>query len=153
MTEKEALTRAMQLCSKKEYCSGDIRQKLAGWEVNPELTDKIIETLIREKFIDDERYATAFANDKLKFSKWGKVKIGFMLKQKGVAVEIVSSVLSSIANELYAEVLQSELKKKARSLKANSDYEFKGKLVQFAVSRGFEYDLAGKLVEELIKRG
>lgn len=152
MTEKEALTRAMQLCSKKEYCSGDIRQKLAEWEVKPELTDKITETLIRERFIDDERYASAFVNDKLKFSKWGKVKIAYMLKQKGIAPEIITSVLSSVQQELYLEILQGELKKKAKNLKANSDYEFKGKLVQFAVSRGFEYDLANKIAEGIAKR-
>ncbi len=152
MTEKEALNLAMKLCSKKEYASGEIRSKLQEWEVDEDLSERIISKLISEKFIDDQRYSRAFVNDKLKFSKWGKIKIAYMLRQKHVSESIISEAIENIDPELYENILHDELIKKAKTIKAASDYEFKGKLVQFASGRGFEYDLAVKLAESFKRK-
>jgi regulatory protein len=149
MTEKEALKLAMKLCSKKEYASGDMGNKLREWELSNESTEKVLSELIREKFIDDRRYARAFVNDKLKFSRWGKIKISFMLRQKGISRDIIADALNDIEPETYENILYTELLRKAKTLKAESEYEFRGKLVQFAVGRGFEYELAQRLVEKI----
>lgn len=151
MTEKEALQQAEKLCSKKEYASGEMIKKLLGWELTEESACQVMAILIKEKFIDDKRFARAFVNDKLKFSKWGRIKINFMLRQKGVADPVISESLASIDQEVYEEVLFSELKKKAKSIRADSDYEFKGKLVQFASGRGFEYELSARIAEKIKK--
>lgn len=151
MTEKEALNLAMKLCSKKEYASGDMLNKLREWELTDESAQKVISGLIREKFIDDRRYARAFVNDKLRFSKWGKIKISYMLRQKGIPADIISETLNSIDTGNYEEILYSELLKKAKTLKAENDYEFRGKLIQFATGRGFEYEIASKLAEKLCR--
>lgn len=151
MTEKEALNLAMKLCSKKEYASGDMLNKLREWELTDESAQKVISGLIREKFIDDRRYARAFVNDKLRFSKWGKIKISYMLRQKGIPADIISETLNSIDTGNYEEILYSELLKKAKTLKAENEYEFRGKLIQFATGRGFEYDIASKLAEKLCR--
>lgn len=151
MTEKEALNQVMKLCSRKEYSSGEILNKLEEWELPEEKAKLILEELINDKFIDDNRFAKAFVNDKLKFSKWGKIKISYMLRQKKVAESIVSEALNNIPEELYREILLSELKKKAKSVKAESDYELKGKLIQFASGRGFEFEVAAKMAEIVLK--
>jgi regulatory protein len=152
MTEKEALNQAMKLCSKKEYASGEILNKLIDWEISAEVASKLVAELIREKFIDDTRYARAFVNDKLKFSRWGRIKIQYMLKQKGVSEHVIKEALEDIDSAIYEEILSQELLKKARTIKTESEYELKGKLVQFASGRGFEYDVAARLAEKIRKR-
>ena len=150
MTEKEALNYAMKLCSKKEYSSGEIFKKLSDLELPEELCHKIVNELKAEKFIDDSRFANAFVNDKLKFAKWGKIKIAFMLRQKEVPNSIITETLNAIDKTLYEDILLGELMKKSKSVKAASDYEFKGKLIQFAAGRGFEYEIASRLAEKLL---
>ncbi|NJK98551.1 MAG: RecX family transcriptional regulator [Bacteroidales bacterium] len=119
MTEKEALNITYKLCSKKEYSSGEIAAKLREWEFPDEKVQEIIQVLIREKFIDDHRYARAFVNDKLKFSRWGKIKIAYMLRQKGVVDDIVREALGEIEDSLYSEILLTELQKKAKKYKSS----------------------------------
>jgi regulatory protein len=151
MNEQEAIRRTMALCSRKEYSAGEILDKLTEWEVPADKAQKVLELLIKEKFVDDMRFATAFVNDKLKFSKWGKIKINYMLRQKGISETIIDQTLSSIDLEYYIEILLSELKKKIKTVHANNHYELKGKLIQFAFGRGFEYDIASKAAETVIK--
>lgn len=151
MTEKEAIQKLMALCSRKEYSTGEIKTKLEEWEVQEDLAAKVVATLIAEKFIDDNRYASAFINDKLKFSKWGKIKIQYSLRQKGVADELISEKLAETDKETYLGLLVEELRKKRKSIKAPSDYELKGKLIQFATGRGFEFDVAAKAAEVVMK--
>ncbi len=150
MTEKEALNQAMKLCSKKEYSSGEMKKKFLEWELTEEVAQKVLSSLRDENFIDDIRFAQAFVNDKLKFSKWGKIKISYMLRQKGVSDLIVSEALKKIDQEGYEKILINELQKKIRSIKAANNYELKGKLIQFAASRGFEYEVASKIVNKII---
>jgi regulatory protein len=150
MNEKEALNYAMKLCSKKEYSSGEIFKKLIDLELPEATCVKVVNELKAEKFIDDSRFAQAFVNDKLKFSKWGKIKIAFMLRQKEVSDIIINTTLSTIDKELYESILLTELKKKSKSIKANNDYELKGKLIQFASGRGFEYEIASRVVNKLV---
>jgi len=150
MTDKEALNQAMKLCSKKEYSSGEMKKKFLEWELTEEVAQKVLSSLRDENFIDDIRFAQAFVNDKLKFSKWGKIKISYMLRQKGVSDLIVSEALKKIDQEGYEKILINELQKKIRSIKAANNYELKGKLIQFAASRGFEYEVASKIVNKII---
>lgn len=150
MTEKEALNYAMKLCSKKEYSSGEILKKLKDFEVNDESALRVLKQLKDDMFIDDRRFAQAYVNDKLKFGKWGKIKIAFMLRQKEVSNTVISEVTGDIDSHLYEGILSSELKKKLKGIKAASDYELKGKLVQFASGRGFEFDLASRIADKLI---
>ena len=93
MTNDEALSKAMKLCSTKEYAPYEIEQKLISWGLLDDAITEVIETLRKEKFMDEFRMARFFANDKLKFNKWGKIKIKFMLQQKKVSREAISEAL------------------------------------------------------------
>ena len=74
------LSKAMNLCSKREYCCHDIREKLLTWGISKNDSERIISVLTSERFIDEARYANAFVKDKFKYNKWGKVKIAAHLK-------------------------------------------------------------------------
>jgi regulatory protein len=140
----------MKLCSTKEYAPSEIEKKLLDWEITEEFSKEIIAELVNGKFLDEFRMARYFANDKLRFNKWGKVKIKFMLQQKKISKEAISEALEQIAETEYITILKEELTKKRKSIRDTDDYIIKAKLFQFASGRGFESDLIYKLLDKTI---
>jgi len=150
MDKNQALSKAMALCSKKEYCEADIREKLKFWEISPEDADLIIRQLVKEKFIDDLRFTMAYARDKVRLNKWGRIKIRYMLSMIVTDHSIVDRALAEIDEEFYADALQDLLRKKFRLLKSESDpFSKRQKLIRFAQGRGFEIDLIIKQIKDL----
>jgi regulatory protein len=149
MQYKEALTKSAYLCSASEKCEQDIREKLRAWEVSGSDADKIIACLVKEKYIDESRFAAFFVRDKFRFNRWGKVKIGYALQQKRIAPDVVQEALQTIDNEDYVAALQDILRSKMRGLKYANDYDLRNKLVRFAQSRGFEYEAISRAVPAL----
>jgi regulatory protein len=86
---KTALSKAMALCSRREYCSDDIRAKLNSWGIGENDTEKIISALVTENFINEKRYSEAFVKDRFRYNKWGKVKIRANLRLKKIPAEIL----------------------------------------------------------------
>jgi regulatory protein len=150
--KKEALNRAMNICSRSEKTAKDIRQSLTKWglsSVEDQLS--IIEYLKENNFIDETRYSISFARDKHKFNRWGKIKILNMLRAKAIDEQTIKEALNNIDDESYLVTLREELIKKRKSVKASNQYDLKVKLLRFASSRGFETDLIYKVLEELLK--
>jgi regulatory protein len=146
---KIALNKAMTLCSRREFCCDDIRNKLLLWGVENNDTEMIITTLIKENFINESRYATAFVRDKFKYNKWGKVKIAAHLRTKKLPPDIISSSLDSINNELYTKLLNEIISNHRRSVKAKNQYDLKAKLLRFGLSKGFESSLLYDILNDL----
>lgn len=144
MEYKKALSKCMQMCSRKEYCITDIKQKLINWDINNVDADKIVATLQDEKFIDEERFVNAFVNDKFKFNKWGKKKISFALAQKGLSKHAISKGLKQIDVNEYKELILELITDKAKKVTAGTEFERNGKIANFLASRGFEADLIFK---------
>ena len=146
----EALQRAMNLCSRSEKCRRDILDKLQGWGVvNPVDREYIIGELVKHKFIDESRFARAYAIEKHRFNHWGFVKIGMMLRSKGIDEGTIKLAFNEIDPESYRKVLVDELERKRASVKASNIYELKGKMMRFALSRGFESDLIYSVIAEI----
>lgn len=145
-----ALSRLQNLCSGHEKCSGDVREKLRQWKVSVEDGEKIIARLIEDKFIDDQRFAGFFVRDKQNINKWGKEKIRYALKNKGLKEEIILEALSSLPAENFEETLRSLLSKKSRELSKYESYEKKNRLIRFAVQRGFDFDLIFRVVDDFV---
>ncbi len=141
MNYSQALSRLTALCAKGEHCSQDIRQKLQRWEIPQAEQEKIMNYLIDEKYVDDARYARLYAKEKLRFNKWGKQKISFSLLQKGIDKSLIDDALNTIEESEYIAALKEILQQKARNLQAKSNYERNAKLIKYALSRGFTYDL------------
>ena len=138
---KTALTKAMAQCSKREYCSDDIRNKLHSWGVGVNDAEKIIHILVKENFINESRYATAFVRDKFNYNKWGKVKIAAHLRTKKIPSDIIVSALDSIDNKIYTKLLKELIAGHRRSVKAKNQYDLKAKLLRYGLSKGFESSL------------
>lgn len=140
-TEQEAYLTLASLCANAEHCQWEMREKMRRWELSEEAQTRILNRLVSERYIDDVRFARAFVKDKVKYNKWGRRKVEQALWQKHIDEDIRQQVLDEIADEDYVLVLRAMLQQKRKSIKANSDYELNGKLIRFAVSRGFTMDI------------
>ncbi|MEL5892332.1 regulatory protein RecX [Bacteroides sp. GD17] len=138
ITETEALSRVAAYCSTAEHCRAEIAEKLQRWSVAYDAIDRIIARLEQEKYIDEERFCRAFINDKYRFAKWGKMKIGQALQLKKISSSVYWSFLNEIDEEEYLSILRGLLTAKRKSIHADTEYELNGKLIRFALSRGFE---------------
>ena len=141
MTEQEAYLRLTALCAQAEHCQQEMRDKMKRWELDETVQNRVIVRLIKERYIDDERYARAFVKDKILYNKWGRRKIQQALWMKRIDDEIQQRVLDEIDDEEYLNVLKPLLKQKRKNTKAESDYELNQKLVRFALGRGFTFDI------------
>lgn len=134
------LNRAAKFCSSGEKCKYDVSLRLIAWGLEESEAEKAIEYLERNGFIDDKRYARLFVHDKLKFNKWGRMKISYALKQKGISIEIINTALDNIDKDQYDEILDQLVLTKAKSLGSLQSYANKAKLLRFATQRGFLTD-------------
>ncbi|NDP19762.1 MAG: RecX family transcriptional regulator [Paludibacter sp.] len=146
---EELLHKAASYCSISEHCVFEVQEKLEAWGVSAEDKQKIIDRLISEDFINEKRYCNYFVKDKFRFNKWGKIKISFALKQKGLTNEKINSALELIDDGEYEELLASILKTKLTGLKYEFEYEKQGKLFRFAQSRGFENNVIERVLRTL----
>ena len=137
-TLDELLHKAASYCSISEHCVSEVEVKLTAWGITKEDKQKIIDRLISEDFINEKRFCSYFVKDKFRFNKWGKIKISYALKQKGLSDDLINASLSIIDDGEYEEMLASILKTKLIGLKYKFEYEKQGKLFNFAQSRGFE---------------
>ena len=153
-TPQQALQSLMRMCARSERSSGDALRLMKRWGLADEDARKVLVRLQNERFIDDARYAEAFVRDKLNLSGWGAYKIKMTLRAKGVAKEIIDDVVAPMLAETnMAERLEEIMRRRMRTLKYNSAYDAKTKLIRFAASRGYEIDeaieCASKIVEEI----
>ena len=141
MTEQEAYLQLAALCAQAEHCEQEMRDKMRRWELDETVQNRIINRLIKERYVDDERYARAFVKDKIRYNKWGRRKVQQALWQKRIDADIQQRVLDEIEEKEYLDILRPLLKQKRKSIKAESDYELNQKLVRFAMGRGFGFDI------------
>lgn len=141
MTEQQALTKLAALCSGAEHCSYEITEKMKRWELDEETQARIMEYLTREKYVDDSRFCRAFIREKMRFNKWGRRKIELALMQKRIDRSMASGALDEVDDSEYIAILRPMLKQKERSVTANSEYEKNMKLIKFAMSRGFTFNI------------
>ncbi len=147
----EVYSRMAAICSRSEQCSPDIRKKITALGLEDETAGEIIEKLKNERFIDDERYAKAYASDKFRMNKWGKIKIRHFLKSKGLPDETIETGLEQIDPEKYKTVLLKVLKEKAKTVKKKNKYEKMGQVIRFAQSRGFEPEIIHRHLNEVLE--
>ena len=141
ITEQEAYLQLAALCAQAEHCQQEMRDKMRRWELDETVQNRIIDRLIKERYVDDERYARAFVKDKIRYNKWGRCKVQQALWQKHIDADIQQRVLDEIDEKEYLDILRPLLKQKRKSIKAESDYELNQKLVRFALGRGFGFDI------------
>ena len=133
-SESKALSRMANLCARREYCIFDIETKLKRYGLEKETIESIIARLVKEKYIDEIRYTRGFIKDKIRFNKWGKTKIEYALRQKRVPEDIVAEAFLEYTDDELNNSLQDLRLAKWKTLKGDSDYDKRNKLIRFGLS-------------------
>ena len=141
VTEQGAYLQLAQLCASSEHCQHEMLEKMRKWGMTDEAQARVMQRLVNERYVDDERYARAFVRDKIQYNKWGRRKVEQALWMKRIDDDIRERVLGEVDDDEYISTLRPLLKQRRRSIKAQNDYELNQKLVRFALSRGFTFDI------------
>ncbi len=138
--------KASYYCSLSEHCIQKVKEKLVQWETPKEYIDPIIDKLLEDDYINEERFAKSFVKDKFRFNHWGRIKISTHLRALGISSENIATAMQEIGDEEYTKMLDEIVEKKRKTIKNGTDYEIRAKLLRHALSRGFEYEIiASKL--------
>ena len=149
MSEKEILQKLTALCARSEHCQHEMLEKMKRWQVDESTQAKVMVYLTENGYVDDERYARAFVNDKTKYNHWGRRKVEQVLWQKHIDNDIQQRVLGEVEDSLYVEVLRPLLQQKRRTTSASNSYELNQKLLRFALSRGFTFDIIRQCLDDV----
>lgn len=143
------LSKIRGYCAYQERCLSEVEDKLRQWKVKHPYVEKMIEQLIREDYLNEERFARSFASGKFRINHWGKSKIIHELERKKVPELIIQIGLQEIDDDEYIETLQELLRRKNREIKETDSYKRKQKLISFGIQKGYHYGLVKEVLEDL----
>lgn len=147
-TDDEGLENMKKYCVEQDRCQSEVRSKLIDHQIYGERTEGIIADLISEGYIDEQRFADSYTRGKFRMNQWGKTKIKQGLKQKQISEYCIKRAFKEIDDEVYLETLSNLLKKKVSSISGNA-YQKKQKLIQYALSKGFESNIIELALENI----
>lgn len=141
LTKEQALQKLKHYCAYQERCHSEVKEKLFSLGVWKKDHDEIIASLIEENYLNEERFAIAYAGGKWRVKQWGRIKIKYELKQKQVSEYCIKKALKQIDENEYLTVLQQLAKEKYASLKSEQYLIRKKKTIDFLVMKGYEHHL------------
>lgn len=146
------MNRAAALCARSERAPGEICEKLRQWGLSSSDVSRILSQLTEQGFINEERYARAFVKDRFTFNGWGKIKIAYQLRQKGIPDDLIDEAMMAIDDDQYRERLIGLLRDKWRAVKGREPRAAWAAMMRFAASRGFEASIAGECIKQVTHR-
>ena len=150
-TPDQALQKIKQFCAYQERCHREVTEKLYSFGLYKKAVEIILSNLIEENFLNEERFAIAFAGGKFRMKQWGRVKIKYELKQKGVSSYCISLALKEIEEETYLTTLKTLATKKWESLKGEQYLNRQAKTTTYLLQKGFELHLISAVIDEIRK--
>jgi regulatory protein len=148
LTKEQALQKLRQYCTYQERSHYEVQQKLWDLGIRRADHDEIISKLIEEDYVNEERFAKAFAGGKFRMKDWGRKKIYHALKEKRVSEYSIKKAMKEIDDEEYKKVLHELAEKKHASLKGEQYLVRKKKTMDYLLQKGYEADLVMKVVNE-----
>ena len=148
LTYEQALQRATALCLGSEHCVSDMMEKLFRWGLSRQDSERVVDYLLDEQYIDELRYARAYVSDKVRFSHWGRMKIRAMLRMLRISDADINEALDNIDEQQYLEILEGVIDAKRRSIGDDASYASRIKIIRFALQRGFEMHEIVKFVSD-----
>jgi regulatory protein len=146
----DALIKAASFCAYQERCHKEVVERLAEWGIDGEDAQLLLVKLIELNYLNEERFAKAFAGGKFRVKQWGRLRIKQELKIREISEYCIQLGLKEIEESDYKQTLQEVLEKKLSSIKANKPAELKNKAYQYALSRGFEPSLIWECLAILV---
>lgn len=149
MEKEQVLTYLQNLCAKRECCRSEILKKAEkALEGDCAAAQEMLEALVADRYVDDERYAAAFAREKSALTGWGPDKIRYALMMKGIPKPVIASALEEIDPDAASAKMEKLLAAKCKTLQGDPYIKFK--LIKYALSRGYPYDEVAPVVERIL---
>ena len=149
LSKEQALIKIQKYCAYQERSHKEVKDKLYSFGLWKEQVEDIILQLINDNFLNEERFAEAYARGKFKFKQWGKSKIKLKLKEKGVSDYCIKKGLAQIEEEDYLNTIAHLIEKKYVDYHPkNHGYKLKAKLINYLLQKGYEYEVVKQKVEE-----
>ena len=136
-------------CAYQERAQQETRDKLYEYGLHTADVEQIITELIGNNFLNEERFAIAFAGGKFRIKKWGKIKIKIELRQRKVSDYCINKALKQIPDKDYFSTLEKIILQKSKLVKETNKIKRHYKLIQYASSRGYEKDLIIEALKEI----
>jgi len=149
-TPEQAFSQLMRLCARAEKSESDARRLMRGWGLADRDAEEVAARLVRERFIDDNRYAGAFVREKLRLSGWGEYKIRAALQRKGIAAETIDAALAEADPTDMGQRLREQLERKARTTRYSTRYELKNKLIRYGLALGYDFGTVHETVAAMV---
>ncbi len=146
---EEAVAALEREGARRELASGDAYRLMARWEVPHADRERVVQGLIQNRFIDDNRYTKAYIRDKINLSGWGERKIAAELSKHGISREIIQQGLSSVDKAVVVDRLRELIEKRVKNTKYKTTYELKGKLIRYGASLGYDYGIVMGVISKL----
>ncbi len=147
-TPEQGFLKALNYCVYQERCHQEVRNKLYEWGLWHEIVENIISKLIQENYLNEERFAIAYAGGKFRVKQWGKNKIKQSLLFKKVSIPCINSGLSTITTKDYVQTLEKIINKKQIEIKMKNNFLKNCKIANYIIGRGFEAELVWELLQQ-----
>lgn len=151
LTPNQATIKAQLSCAYQERCQQEMRDKLYEWGLHSNDVENIIANLISDNFLNEERFAKAFAGGKFRIKKWGRIKIKIELKKRKISDYCIKKAMQEIDEDEYTKTLKDIITKKLKTIPKGKPQVRNYKAAQYAISRGFEGDLVWEIIKEVMK--
>lgn len=149
MTEEEAFIALSRVCARAEHCLADMKRKMYKWEMEDDARKNVLKRLVKEDFINENRYAKAFVREKFLFNHWGMMKIVHELQIRHISDEDIEEAKGEVSEEENLDELRKLIENKRSSVKGKSDYEIRAKLFRYAYSKGFDIDDINAVLDDM----
>lgn len=148
----EAREKVRAFCAYRERSQVEVREKLLGYGIIPDVAEVLITELIQGNFLNEERFARAYVRGKFSIKKWGRQKIKQGLYHHHLSDYVLRKAFEEIDEQQYMQTLESVVEKKMRDTKISNEFQRNGKVAAYAISRGFEPDLVWECVKRETRR-
>ncbi len=146
----EWIRQAKHFCAYQERCSSEVLRKLSILGANESEQEFVLQILKEEGFVDDSRFAHAYAQGKYKNNQWGRTKIFLELNRRGIPSKLNQQAIDSIDEQDYLKVLQNLIEKKVQTLRSKDSANLKEKAAYYCTGKGFEPDIVWRLINKYV---
>lgn len=148
LTKEQAFQKLKHFCGYQERCHKEVREKLFSLGIGKTERDEVIARLIEENYLNEERFAIAFAGGKFRIKQWGRIKIRGELKKRGISDYCINKAIKQINDEEYIQTIRKLAEKYSSSLKEETAIIRKKKTIDHLLQKGFESELMYRLIKE-----
>ena len=153
LTPSQALIKAQLSCAYQERCQQEMRDKLYDWGLHSDAVENTIAALITDNFLNEERFAKAYAGGKFRIKKWGKIKIRIELKKRKISEYCIKKAMQEISDKEYISTIKQLIAKKSKEIKGGKPQVRNYKIAQYIMSKGFEGDLVWNALSSSLPEG